>query len=153
MKQFKSNTSPEVITNLKNILFHSRTIDWGKGYNDNAGISYENLSYILNYWKNKFSWENEEKKLNQYDQFKIKIDDIDIHSLHIKSSQKDAVPLMLIHGWPGSIFEFLGLIPLLTNPEKNNLNGYNVFRSRVNRMGWLFSNDSITCFVYDEKRN
>ena len=144
MKEFKSNTSPEVITNLKNILFHSRIIDWGKGYNDNAGISYENLSYILNYWKNKFSWENEEKKLNQYDQFKIKIDDIDIHFLHIKSSQKDAVPLMLIHGWPGSIFEFLDLIPLLTNPEKNNLNGYQAFDliiPSLPNVGYSFSLD------------
>ena len=73
MKEFKSNTSPEVITNLKNILFHSRIIDWGKGYNDNAGISYENLSYILNYWKNKFSWENEEKNLISMINLKLKL--------------------------------------------------------------------------------
>ena len=144
MKEFKSNTDPKVITNLKDHIFNSRILDWGKGYNDNAGISYKNLSYILNYWKDKFSWENQEKKLNKHDQFKIKIDDIDIHFLHIKSSQKDAVPLMLIHGWPGSIFEFLDLIPFLTNPEENKLLGYQAFDliiPSLPNVGYSFSFD------------
>ena len=144
MEKFLCKIDSKVIDDLNNQISNNRVLDWGKGYNDNAGISYKNLSYILNYWKDKFSWENQEKKLNKHDQFKIKIDDIDIHFLHIKSSQKNAVPLMLIHGWPGSIFEFLDLIPFLTNPEENKLLGYQAFDliiPSLPNVGYSFSFD------------
>ena len=127
MIKFKSKTHSKILISLKNQIINSRILDWGSEFNDNAGISYKQLNTILKYWGNDFSWEKQEKDLNKYDQFKITIDKIDTHFLHIKSSQKNALPLMLIHGWPGSIFEFFDLIPLLTNPEQNNLIGYQAF--------------------------
>ena len=127
MIEFKSKTHSKILISLKNQIINSRILDWGSEFNDNAGISYKQLNTILKYWGNDFSWEKQEKDLNKYDQFKITIDKIDTHFLHIKSSQKNALPLMLIHGWPGSIFEFFDLIPLLTNPEQNNLIGYQAF--------------------------
>lgn len=127
MIKFKSKTHSKILISLKNQIINSRILDWGSEFNDNAGISYQQLNAILKYWGKDFSWEKQEKDLNKYDQFKITIDKIDTHFLHIKSSQKNALPLMLIHGWPGSIFEFFDLIPLLTNPEQNNLIGYQPF--------------------------
>ena len=127
MIEFKSKTHSKILISLKNQIINRRILDWGSEFNDNAGISYKQLNTILKYWGNDFSWEKQEKDLNKYDQFKITIDKIDTHFLHIKSSQKNALPLMLIHGWPGSIFEFFDLIPLLTNPEQNNLIGYQPF--------------------------
>ena len=127
MIEFKSKTHSKILISLKNQIINSRILDWGSEFNDNAGISYKQLNTILKYWGNDFSWEKQEKDLNKYDQFKITIDKINTHFLHIKSSQKNALPLMLIHGWPGSIFEFFDLIPLLTNPEQNNLIGYQPF--------------------------
>ena len=127
MIEFKSKTNSKILISLKNQIINSRILDWGSEFNDNAGISYKQLNTILKYWGNDFSWEKQEKDLNKYNQFKITIDKIDTHFLHIKSSQKNALPLMLIHGWPGSIFEFFDLIPLLTNPEQNNLIGYQPF--------------------------
>jgi pimeloyl-ACP methyl ester carboxylesterase len=127
MIKFKSKTHSKILISLKDQIINSRILDWGSKFNDNAGISYKQLNAILKYWGNDFSWEKQEKDLNKYDQFKITIDKIDTHFLHIKSSQKNALPLMLIHGWPGSIFEFFDLIPLLTNPEQNNLIGYQAF--------------------------
>jgi pimeloyl-ACP methyl ester carboxylesterase len=127
MIKFKSKTHSKILISLKDQIINSRILDWGSEFNDNAGISYKQLNAILKYWGNDFSWEKQEKDLNKYDQFKITIDKIDTHFLHIKSSQKNALPLMLIHGWPGSIFEFFDLIPLLTNPEQNNLIGYQPF--------------------------
>jgi pimeloyl-ACP methyl ester carboxylesterase len=127
MIEFKSKTHSKILISLKNQIINSRILDWGSEFNDNAGISYKQLNTILKYWGNDFSWEKQEKDLNKYDQFKITIDKIDTHFLHIKSSQKNALPLMLIHGWPGSIFEFFDLIPLLINPEQNNLIGYQPF--------------------------
>ena len=127
MIKFKSKTHSKILISLKNQIINSRILDWGSEFNDNAGISYQQLNAILKYWGKDFSWEKQEKDLNKYDQFKITIDKINTHFLHIKSSQKNALPLMLIHGWPGSIFEFFDLIPLLINPEQNNLIGYQPF--------------------------
>ena len=142
MIKFKSKTHSKILISLKNQIINSRILDWGSEFNDNAGISYKQLNTILKYWGNDFSWEKQEKDLNKYDQFKITIDKIDTHFLHIKSSQKNALPLMLIHGWPGSIFEFFDLIPLLTNPEQNNLIGYQPFDliiPSVPNVGFSFS--------------
>ena len=142
MIEFKSKTHSKILISLKNQIINSRILDWGSEFNDNAGISYKQLNTILKYWGNDFSWEKQEKDLNKYDQFKITIDKIDTHFLHIKSSQKNALPLMLIHGWPGSIFEFFDLIPLLTNPEQNNLIGYQPFDliiPSVPNVGFSFS--------------
>ena len=127
MEQFKSNIDNKVLEDLKNKITNSRILDWGAGYNDNAGISFKKLSYILDYWKNHFCWKNEENKLNKFNQFFFKLDGIKTHFLHIKSTQENAQPLLLIHGWPGSIFEFFDLIPLLTNPEQNNLKDFQPF--------------------------
>ena len=142
MIKFKSKTHSKILISLKNQIINSRILDWGSEFNDNAGISYKQLNAILKYWGNDFSWEKQEKDLNKYDQFKITIDKINTHFLHIKSSQKNALPLMLIHGWPGSIFEFFDLIPLLTNPEQNNLIGYQPFDliiPSVPNVGFSFS--------------
>lgn len=142
MIKFKSKTHSKILISLKNQIINSRILDWGSEFNDNAGISYQQLNAILKYWGKDFSWEKQEKYLNKYDQFKITIDKINTHFLHIKSSQKNALPLMLIHGWPGSIFEFFDLIPLLTNPEQNNLIGYQPFDliiPSVPNVGFSFS--------------
>ena len=127
MDIFESYTDPKHIVTLKQAISNSRILDWGTDYNKNAGITFKNLKFILDYWKNEFSWIDQEKELNRYNQTKIKINGISTHFLHIKSSQKNAIPLLLIHGWPGSIFEFFDLIPLLTNPDKNNLKGHQAF--------------------------
>lgn len=142
MIEFKSKTHSKILISLKNQIINSRILDWGSEFNDNAGISYQQLNAILKYWGKDFSWEKQEKDLNKYDQFKITIDKINTHFLHIKSSQKNALPLMLIHGWPGSIFEFFDLIPLLINPEQNNLIGYQPFDliiPSVPNVGFSFS--------------
>ena len=67
----------------------------------------------------KFDWRKEEAKLNELPQFTTEIDGQTIHFIHVKSKRQDAIPIMLIHGWPGSIVEFLDVIQPLTNPEKS----------------------------------
>ena len=69
----------------------------------------------------KFDWRKEEAKLNELPQFTTEIDGQAIHFIHVKSKRQDAIPIMLIHGWPGSIVEFLDVIQPLTNPEKSEL--------------------------------
>ena len=72
----------------------------------------------------------------------MKINDVDLHFLHIKSSFKNAKPLMLIHGWPGSIFEFLDIIPMLSNPigkNKNDFLPFDLVVPSLPNVGYSFS--------------
>ena len=120
MKFFRSKIDDNQVEDLKDQILNGRIIDWSPISNKNAGIKFEDLKYILTYWSNKFDWKKQEADLNSFTQHKTKINDTEVHFLHIKSDFKNSVPLMLIHGWPGSIFEFLDLVPLLTNPKTKN---------------------------------
>ena len=73
---------------------------------------------LIDYWRDGFNWRNAEEQLNALPQFKVKIDGIDLHFLCVEGKGPAPIPLLLSHGWPGSVFEFLELIPRLTNPSR-----------------------------------
>ena len=77
------------------------------------------LAYVQNlcaYWAEKYDWRAREARLNRFPQFKTAIDGVDIHFLHVRSPHENAMPLVITHGWPGSIVEFHKVIEPLTNP-------------------------------------
>lgn len=79
------------------------------------------MSHVVNFWLNEYDWRKRERFLNKFPQFKTRIQGLDIHFLHIKPKVSDDVkvfPLLLIHGWPGSVREFYDIIPLLSTPQK-----------------------------------
>jgi pimeloyl-ACP methyl ester carboxylesterase len=80
------------------------------------GIQRQHLQDLLQYWGSDYSWRQAEAKLNAYPQFITRIDGLDIHFLHVRSKHPNALPLLITHGWPGSVFEMLGAIGPLTNP-------------------------------------
>jgi|TARA_B100000401_G_C52800496_1_gene718297 pimeloyl-ACP methyl ester carboxylesterase len=142
MRVFKSKIKKKYIDDLKNQISNGRIINWSPEKNKNAGLKFNDLKYILNYWKTKFDWEKQEEVLNKFNQYKLKINDVDLHFLHIKSSFKNAKPLMLIHGWPGSIFEFLDIIPMLSNPigkNKNDFLPFDLVVPSLPNVGYSFS--------------
>ncbi len=142
MRVFKSKIKKKYIDDLKNQISNGRIINWSPEKNKNAGLKFKDLKYILNYWKTKFDWEKQEEVLNKFNQYKLKINDVDLHFLHIKSSFKNAKPLMLIHGWPGSIFEFLDIIPMLSNPigkNKNDFVPFDLVIPSLPNVGYSFS--------------
>ena len=142
MRVFKSKIKKKYIDDLKNQISNGRIINWSPEKNKNAGLKFKDLKYILNYWKTKFDWEKQEEVLNKFNQYKLKINDVDLHFLHIKSSFKNAKPLMLIHGWPGSIFEFLDIIPMLSNPigkNKNDFLPFDLVVPSLPNVGYSFS--------------
>jgi pimeloyl-ACP methyl ester carboxylesterase len=71
---------------------------------------------LIEYWGEKFDWRTQEARLNAFPQYKVRLHDIDLHFLQVEGQGPDPCPLLLSHGWPGSVFEFLELIPRLTNP-------------------------------------
>jgi pimeloyl-ACP methyl ester carboxylesterase len=81
------------------------------------GVPLEYVKRLVAYWRDGFDWRAQEAKINAYPQFTTTIDGQNIHFLHVRSPEPDAVPLILTHGWPSSIVEFLDLIGPLTDPR------------------------------------
>jgi len=75
------------------------------------------LQDLMAYWRNDYDWRRCEARLNALGQFITEIDGLDIHFLHVRSPRADAMPVVMTHGWPGSVIEFMGVIDQLTNPD------------------------------------
>lgn len=82
------------------------------------GVQLENLKRLMQYWSKKYNWKKAEARLNSFPQFLTNIEGLNIHFIHVRSKNKNALPIILTHGWPGSIFEFLEVIGPLTDPVK-----------------------------------
>ncbi|MFE9576859.1 epoxide hydrolase family protein [Nocardia sp. NPDC006044] len=93
---------PEVVPGTEN--------DWGRG------IAPAYLAELAEYWRDGFDWMEQEARLNAYDQFTTEIDGQTIHFFHVRSAEEGAAPLLMTHGYPGSVVEFLELIGPLTDP-------------------------------------
>jgi microsomal epoxide hydrolase len=76
------------------------------------------MQELVTYWRDHFDWRQEEARLNALPQYQVPLHDIDLHFLHVPGQGPDPCPLLLAHGWPGSVFEFLELIPRLTDPAR-----------------------------------
>jgi pimeloyl-ACP methyl ester carboxylesterase len=85
--------------------------DWSQG------VPLDYLRDLAAYWRTSYDWRATEARLNALPQFRTEIDGLGIHFLHVRSPHPDAVPLLLTHGWPGSVIEFLDLVGPLTDPE------------------------------------
>jgi len=83
------------------------------------GVDMNYLRTLVAYWRCNFDWRKQERQLNQFDQFRTTIDGQCLHFMHIRSRHADATPLMLVHGWPGSVVEFLDVIAPLVTPEEH----------------------------------
>jgi pimeloyl-ACP methyl ester carboxylesterase len=91
------------------------------------GVPVEYLKELTEYWANSYDWRAQEAALNQYPQFTTTIDGQNIHYLHVESPEPDALPLLLVHGWPGSVVEFLDVIGPLTDPKAHGGNSADAF--------------------------
>ena len=80
------------------------------------GVQLATLQSVVRYWATEYDWRKVEAKLNALPQFKTKIDNLDIHFIHVKSRHENALPLIISHGWPGSVIEMLDVIGPLTDP-------------------------------------
>ena len=118
IKPFKVKISEE---NLQNIYSKVKNYQWHEMPDDGGWEYGTNLDYMKDfckYWTKEFDWKKTEKKINKFNNFKSNIDGVDIHFIHEKGSGSNPKPLLLSHGWPGSIVEFLHIIEKLSHPEK-----------------------------------
>lgn len=106
---------------IDQIVSRVRDANWpdrlGNGSWD-YGMSYDYLQEIVAYWLNQYNWRAAEAQLNRFPQFLARIEDFDIHFYHVGGKGPKPLPLLLTHGWPGSIFEFVHAIERFTDPAK-----------------------------------
>ena len=119
---FKLNAPDDVINKIysrvKEYPWHEMPDDDGWSY----GTNLDYMKEFCDYWINKFNWREQERKINKFNHFKSFVEDINIHFIHEKGSGPSPIPLLISHGWPGSIVEFLEIIDPLAHPEKHNGN-------------------------------
>src|SRR6266567_4490385 len=106
------------IADLRERLARARFPDQAPGPAWSYGTDLEYLRQLVDYWGRSFDWRAQEARLNAFPQFKTGLFDIGLHFLHVPGRGPSPLPLLLLHGWPGSVFEFLDIIPRLTDPAR-----------------------------------
>ena len=108
------DTLNQIYSKVKNYSWHEMPNDGGWEYGTNLNYMKE----ISKYWVTEFDWRKHEAEINKFSNFITKVDDIDVHFIHEKGSRSKSMPLLLSHGWPGTIVEFLHIIEKLAHPER-----------------------------------
>ncbi len=116
VRPFTIDVPDAVLDDLQARLDNTRLPDQLDGAGWTYGTDLDYLTGLLAYWRDGFDWRAQERRLNEFDQYKTVINDLDIHFIHQRSAEPDAIPLIITHGWPGSIAEFMKIIGPLTDP-------------------------------------
>ncbi|HYS86562.1 MAG TPA: epoxide hydrolase, partial [Bradyrhizobium sp.] len=116
---FRVVTSSAAISDARRRLQATRWPERQTAYDWRQGAPLAAIQKLVAYWRTAYDWRRLERRLNAYPQFRTEIDGLGIHFLHVRSPHEHARPIILTHGWPGSIVEFLNVIGPLTNPTKH----------------------------------
>ena len=117
-RAFRIEVPDSAIQDLHARLDRSRWPDQIDNADWRYGAEKNYLQQLVSYWRTTFDWRRAEASINRFDQFLLDVDGLDIHFIHQRSPHPHATPIVITHGWPGSIVEFLELIPRLTEPER-----------------------------------
>lgn len=115
---FEISIADADIEDLKRRLANTRLPDQIGNTSWEYGTDISYLRELLDYWQNDFDWRQQETQLNQFDQFKTEVDGLEMHFVHQRSANPDAIALMIVHGWPGSFSEFTNIIGPLVDPVR-----------------------------------
>ncbi|SDU44111.1 epoxide hydrolase family protein [Jiangella alkaliphila] len=115
IRPFRIDISDADLAGLRDRLARTRWPVEVAGAGWERGVPLPYLKELTEYWRDGFDWRAAEAELNAHPQFVTTVDGQDLHFLHVRSANPDATPLLLVHGWPSSVVEFLDLIPLLTD--------------------------------------
>lgn len=140
IESFTVNISEEAIMDLKQRLHQIRWPDEEIVDDWSQGVPLHAAKKLIEYWKNDYDWKKFENRINQYPQYRTLIDGVGIYFIHAKSPHPNAIPLLLTHGWPGSIIEFIDVIDRLSDPTKFGGNAEDSFHVIIPAMpGFGFS--------------
>lgn len=127
MKPFRIEVAQSDLDDLHRRLDATRWPDDPPGYGWARGVPLDYLKELAAYWRTSYDWRAAEAQLNRFPQFVTEIDGANVHFLHVRSPEPDAVPLLITHGWPGSVAEFVDIIEPLTDPARHGGRGSDAF--------------------------
>jgi len=119
IRPFRVDVPQADLDDLRDRLARTRWPDELGGVGWSRGVPVGYLRELAEYWRTSYDWRKHEARLNQLPQFTTTIDGANLHFLHVRSPEPAATPLLLLHGWPGSVVEFLELVGPLTDPAAN----------------------------------
>lgn len=119
VRPFAVQVSDEVLADLQKRLRRARFPDELEGVGWKYGIDIAYLRELVAYWRDEFDWREQEGRLNTLPHYLTQIDGLDVHFVHRPSPNPDALPLVLIHGWPGTFFEFSKMVEPLADPARH----------------------------------
>jgi pimeloyl-ACP methyl ester carboxylesterase len=117
-RPFCVEIDPSAIDDLKQRLTNSRLPEKQTVSDWSQGIPLDIVKEFSDYWRDDYDWFVCQERLNGYPQYLMELDGVDVHFLHIRSTEANARPLLMTHGWPGSVLEFIELVGPLTDPAK-----------------------------------
>ena len=126
IKPFKVHIPEGVLADLRRRLAETKWPDQLPGTTWEYGADISRVRELTSYWQKVYDWRAQEARINRFDQFTTEIDGQTIHFIHERSPRTGAIPLMMIHGWPGSILEFFALIDPLTHPRDSGTPAFDV---------------------------
>ena len=127
IQSFKIAIPQSDLDDLHDRLTHTRWPNQLPGVDWSRGVPVEYLKELAEYWRTSYDWRKYETALNEFSQYTTEIDGQNIHFLHVRSPEPNALPLVITHGYPGSIAEFINLIGPLTNPRSYGGNPADAF--------------------------
>ncbi|MEP7107992.1 MAG: epoxide hydrolase family protein [Ferruginibacter sp.] len=116
IRPFHVDVSSASLQDLRKRVQETRWPDKETVADQSQGAKLSELQGLVQYWGTNYDWRKAEAKLNAYPQFITNIDGLDIHFIHVRSKEPNALPVIISHGWPGSVFELMKIIDPLTNP-------------------------------------
>src|SRR5262245_58378408 len=116
VRPFRVNIREERLVDLRRRIAATQWPEKETVADSSQGVQLATMQQLARYWATEYDWRKVEAKLNALPQFITKIDGLDIHFIHVRSKHDDALPLIVTHGWPGSVIEQLKIIEPLTNP-------------------------------------
>jgi quercetin dioxygenase-like cupin family protein len=116
IRPFRVNIQEEALADLRRRIVATRFPDKETVSDRSQGVQLAKFQELVRYWGTDYDWRKVEAKLNALPQFVTNIDGVDIHFIHVRSKEPNALPIIITHGWPGSIIEQLKIIDPLTNP-------------------------------------
>jgi pimeloyl-ACP methyl ester carboxylesterase len=127
IRPFRVNVPEEALVDLRSRINATRWPDRETVPDESQGVQLAAMQEIARYWATDYDWRKIEAKLNALPQFMTSIDGLDIHFIHVRSKHENALPLIVTHGWPGSVIEQLKIIDPLTNPTAHGASASDAF--------------------------
>jgi pimeloyl-ACP methyl ester carboxylesterase len=145
IRPFTFSASEGELADLRQRLAQTRLPDKETVTDYSQGVPLKTVKQLLRYWQTEYDWRKAEARMNAYPHFITEIDGLDIHFIHVRSVHENALPLIVTHGWPGSIIEQLKIIEPLTNPTAHGGSASDAFDIVIPSMpGYGFSGKPLT---------